>query len=338
MSAPIQHVSATLAEVLAAGRPYFNARVAEAKHHHPNLDTDAFAAFLRTGVDSVVGSVAAVAPEMTTSVAMAAFDIALQLLSQGLAGPHARSDLVDRVWADLAPRYARLVAAEATEVLGALSNAVIHIANVPNARVDDWLAGMALLAEHADSSATLRLFGQVMAWRAGLAHFRDGALRGADSLPEPVALIALGADSASNWAEIREAYRANRWWSTQAERRAAACTGIEVGQFTGFGGTFSQPPEVRADGQGFFVRSADRFSLLIADAYGAVLLPATAQEFAKAAVAPNLPVSLVGVSIVIGDRRIELGLPVDGLAVAANEHTIAVTSPYTHSIRLLSRS
>lgn len=338
MSAPIQQVSATLADVLSAGRPYFNARVAEAKHHHPNLDTDAFAAFLRTGVDGVVGSVAAVAPEMTTAVAVAAFDVALQLVGQGLAGPHARSDLVDRVWADLAPRYARLVAAEPTEVLGALSNAVIHISNVPNSSVDDWLAGMALLAKHADSSATLRLLGQVMAWRAGLAHFREGALRAADSLPEPVALIAMGADSASNWAEIRDAYRANRWWSTRAERRTAVCTGIEVGQFTGFGGTFAQPPEVRADGQGFFVRSADRFSLLIADAYGAVLLPATAEEFAKIAVAQNPPVSLVGASIVIGERRIDLQLPSDGLAMAANEHTIAVTSPYTHSIRLLPRS
>lgn len=339
MTAPAPHVSAALAAVLASGRAHFNARVVEARHRYPAFDAAAFAAFLRTGLDSVTRSVAAVAPERTTSVVLAAYDIALELVAQGLAGPGARTDLVERVWVTLAPRYARLVAAEPVEVLGALSNAVIHIANVPTARVDDWLDGMAALAGHADSGERMRSLGQVMAWRAGLAHFRDGALCCADALPESVALLAVGADGAQNWSEIRDAYRVNPWWSSQTERCEAVRNGMEVGQFTGFGGTFAEPPEVRMGAQGFFVRSADRFSLLIADVYGAVLLPATAEEFAQAAVAtPDPSVILIGSHIAIGDRRVDLDLPADGLALAGNENTVAVTSPYTHAIRLLPRT
>lgn len=332
-------VSAALAAVLSSGRVHFNARVTEARHRHPTLDTAAFAGFLRTGMDAVVRAVEAVAPGRTASVIVAAYDIALELVAQGLAGAGARSGLVDRAWRTLAPRYARLVADDPFEVLGALSNAVVHLSNSPSARADDWFAGMAALAPHADSNARLRAFGQVMAWRCGLAHFREGALRCADGLPEPLALLATGAGAQDHWPSVRDAFRADPWWSPQAGLREAARKGVDVGRFSGFGGTFVQPPEVRATPQRFVVRSADRFSLLVADVHGAVLLPAAAAEFANANVATAGPaIAIAGSRLAIGDRAIALDLPADGLAATANAHTVAVTSMYTHAIRLWPRA
>ena len=109
-----------------------------------------------------------------------------------------------------------------------------------------------------------------------------------------------------------------------------------MGAFTGFGGGFPQPPELRAAAEGFWVRSGARHHLALADAWGAVLLPATAEEFA-AGVHPRPPASpqLRGSRLVFADRELELDLPADGLGVVADAHTVAITSPYSHAIRLL---
>lgn len=335
MTQPGTPVSAALASVLASGRGHFNARAAEARHRYPAFDTAGFAAFLRTGVDGIALGVASVAPERTAQAVLAAYDMALELVAQGLAGPGARTRAIERAWLELAPRFAPLLAVEPVEVLGALSNAAIHIASEPAARFDDWLQGMAALAANADSVERLRSLGVIAAWRAGLPHFREAALRQAEQLPEHVALLALGAPPGQAWAEVRDAHRGNRWWSPQPERRAAHRRGLRIGAFTGFGGTFSQPPSLRACPDGFLVRSGDRFSLLVADAYGAVLLPATAREYADADPAIHARgARIAGTDIVVGGLRIASELPEDGLSLAGNEHTVAVTSPYTHSIRL----
>ncbi len=339
MNNSLAPVSEALAAVLGSGRTHFNSRVSEARHRYPGLDTAAFAAFLRTGLDSVARSVAEIAPERTAAVVSDAYDIALELIAQGQAGPGARSNAVERVWVALAPKLARLVAAEPIQVLGALSNSAIHVTGVPSARFDDWLGGMATVAEHADSTAQLRSLGAIMAWRAGLAHFREGAMQCADALPEPLALLAMGASHAANWPLLREACRADPWWSPNPVARDAVRNGRYVGQFTGFGGTFAQPPTVRACPLGFLVRSGDRYGLLVADVYGAVLLPATGDEYAKAeSTAQYPPVQVAGRQLVIGNRRIDIDLPEDGMAASGNQHTVAVTSPYTHLIRLLPRT
>jgi hypothetical protein len=112
-----------------------------------------------------------------------------------------------------------------------------------------------------------------------------------------------------------------------------------VGSFTGFGGQFAMPPEIRAAGEVFFVKSGDRHFLLIADAYGAVLQPAGADEFEHAyAVQPRCDHALRGGMLVVGSRRIDLNVPEPGLTVCATAATIAIASPYTHAIRLLARS
>jgi hypothetical protein len=335
MSDPNARVSAPLASVLASGRAHFNARVAEARHRHPAFDAAAFAVFVRTGLDAVAAAVAATSPDRTASVVMDAYDIALELVAQGLAGPGARSDAVDRAWTHVAPRVPRLLADAPADVLGLLSNAALRLAAEPAARVDEWLATMTDLAAHADSLDILRALGAITAWRAGLVQYRDAALRSADVLPAPLALRAVAADDGVAWASVREAFRADPWWSPEPSRRVAVAQGIDVGRFTGFGGVFAQPPVARAHAQGFVVRSGERHHLLLADAYGAVLLPATAQEFIEHDRSLRPRAQLDGVAVVFGERRIVLDVPGEGLAMAGNEHTVAVTSPYTHAIRLI---
>ena len=185
-------VSESFARVLAAGRPQFNARVAEARRRTSGLALDEFTAFLEKGVDGVVAAVDAVAPARTPAVVQAAFETALVLVASGLVGPASRSPFVDRLWMEVLPRLAERIAESPAQVLGSLSNAVVHLAATPGVRSDEWLGHMAAIAPRAASLAQLLELGKVLAWRSGAAHFRAGALGAVGGVPPPMAVAAPG--------------------------------------------------------------------------------------------------------------------------------------------------
>ncbi|MGK5021517.1 hypothetical protein [Janthinobacterium sp. LB2P10] len=319
-------ISPAFASILAGGRAQFNGRAAEARRRFPSLDMAAFGAFLHDGVDPLVVAVADAAPERAGGVTLAAYDMALELVGHGLAGPTAKNFFLNTVWRELAPQFSPLLATAPVEVLGMLSNAAIHIASVAGARPAQWQRELAALAAQIATLAQLRAVGQVLAWRAGVAHFRLGALAAADTLPPALALAAFG-EPGAQWPQVHAQLLANPWRGN--------AEGRDFGSFSGLGGAFGTPPQVRATKDGFVVRSAERHYLLVADACGAVLHSATAQEFEQA---PNeLPssVRVDGASLHIGARSIALDLPAGDIALAANAHTVAITSPWTHAIRLL---
>lgn len=84
------------------------------------------------------------------------------------------------------------------------------------------------------------------------------------------------------------------------------------------------------------MRSGDRDFVLHADAYGAILVPAAPGHFdAAVRSAHALDHAVRGAELVVGQQRIGLQLPGDKLAVCATNATIAISSPYTHSITLV---
>ncbi|MGK5034999.1 hypothetical protein [Janthinobacterium sp. LB3P118] len=321
-------ISPAFASILASGRAQFNARALEARRRFPSLDMAAFGAFLHDSVDPLVVAVAAASPERAGGATLVAYDMALELVGHGLAGPMAKNSFLNTVWRELAPSLAPLVATAPVEVLGMLSNAAIHIGAVAGARPAQWQRELAALAAQIATVAQLRAVGQVLAWRAGVAHFRQGALAAADTLPPALALAAFG-EPGAQWPQVHAQLLGNPWRGN--------AEGREFGAFSGLGGDFGMPPQVRAtaDGCGFAVRSGERHYLLVADAYGAVLHSATAQEFEQAPNDRPSSVRLDGATVHIGARSIVLDVPAGDIAIAANAHTLAITSPWTHAIRLL---
>jgi hypothetical protein len=319
-------ISSAFASILAGGRAQFNGRALEARRRFPSLDMAAFGAFLHDGVDPLVVAVAAAAPERVGGATLAAYDMALELVGHGLAGPAAKNPFVNTVWRELAPQFSSLLATAPVEVLGMLSNAAIHIASVAGARPAQWQGELAALAAQIATLAQLRAVGQVLAWRAGVAHFRQGALAAADTLPPALALAAFG-EPGAQWPHVHAQLQENPWRGN--------ADGREFGAFTGLGGDFATPPQVRATDDGFIVRSGERDYLLVADAYGAVLHSATAQEFEQANGDMPSSVRLDGATLHLGARSIALDLPAGDIVLAANAHTLAITSPWTHAIRLL---
>lgn len=326
-------VSSTFAALLATGRAEFNRRTVEAGRRHAGFSHDALRAFLAEAVDPVVCAIAAAAPERALDAAFDAYDIALELTGRRLVGPAARSPVLAEGWRRALPPLAVLAAREPAAIIGLVSNALLHLEGIPGARSNQWIAELAVLAPRIDTRAQLRAVGQVLAWRAGAAHFRNGAIAAADGLPEALALAAYGVAPDGSWEALRERLAHEPWWRAEDGIGKAA---RDAGSFAGLGGLFAAPPAVRAAPGGFLVESADRHFLLVADAYGAVLSVASAGEFAQAGRAHGAAAfSIDGGRLVVGRQRIALDLPAQGLAVCASAGTLAISSPFTHAIRLV---
>ena len=325
-------VSKPLARVLAERRAAFNRRVVEARRQQPRLDMAAFGTFVATGVDAVCVAVDAIDKQASSEAVEAAFDIGLELVGQGLAGPVARLPWVDRAWQRLPQAMARLIAQAPADALGTLTNAVVRLGGVPGVRVEEWIDRMSALAQRCDSLDQFRSLGAVCAWRVGMAHLRQVALDSGERLPPELASAAIGAPS-MQWAAARERLQGERWWNPATN--AIDAQGQTVGGFCGLGGAFPAPADVRVGADGFLVESAGRHFLVIADAFGATLLPATADEFARASHADARAVTFTPQGPRIGNTLINFSVPTGQMKAVASADSIALFSPWSHYIRIV---
>jgi len=294
------------AEVLAARRADYNGRMHAARQRYPRLAQDVFLGFLHSHVGPLAETVDALAPLRVAGVVDACYDAALELVGRALVGPAAAGSALRDSWRDVMPRFAGLLAGHPAEVVGLLSNAALYLAAIPGTRCGQWNQEMIAASASIGTLAQLRAAGQINAWRAGAAHFRAGALAACTTLPEALALALLHAPPGVPLDEVMRQMAADPWWHGLDVH---GCREREIGAFSGFGGQFGAPPEVRAADDGFLVRARDRAFFLVADAYGAVLRPSSIEEFGLAP--PNN-----------GD-------------VCVNATTVAVTAPTTHAIRLV---
>lgn len=325
----------SFASFLRAARPELNARFAEARRQRPDLDGEAFARFLREAVDPLVRAVEAARPERAPEVARAAYELGLELVGQGLAGPAARDRWVNAGWMEVAPAAAALVAAAPDRVLAALSNALHRLAATPGARPAEWVAAMTALSPACADADAFLAAGQVAAWRAGMAHFRAGALAAADALPPALALAAVRAPG-GEWPELQRRLAADPWFDPSTPAASGLRVVARAGAFRGFGGLFVEPPAVAAAGEHFLVRSGGDCWLLTADAFGATFHRATAEE-SKDARPSSVPpgVTARGTTVSVDGARVDLPELGEINGVAANGTTLAVTSPLSHAVVLL---
>lgn len=329
-----------LASALAANRARFNAKFAEARHYKPALDGAAFADILRSLVAPIVEAVHAAAPGSTAAAAEALYDIALDLLAGDFLGPQSRYPVIASGWTHLLPGLARHIAAEPRAVVGAVTNALYNLAAAPGARPGEWMRGMVALADHCENVETLLTVGQIGSWKAGLAHYRADALRLCQTLPPPLARLALGlpADSTQPIDSVLSRLRADPWLHPQsAIGNLKSEIEIEIvkraGAFRGFGGLFIAPPLVFLSGDHFIVTDGEGAWLLAADLFGATFHRTDAQPGEARNNAP-FKINRAGeVSAPNGKRQFpELA---QSTSHAANQTTLAVTVPYSHAVYLV---
>lgn len=324
-------VGEPFARVLRASRDQLNARFAEARQRHPSLAGDELMGFLTHVVDPLVSAVAAVCPDRTDAVALVAYETALELVGQRLVGPLARGTAIDATWRCVLPAAARLVAAEPSRAVSSLSNAAHQLEATSGARARTWVDDMMRLATDCATVDELLRVGQVAAWRAGMAHFRQGAIAAAASLPQPLALSAVGASADRGWTETEAGLRSSEWFdparpaaARESSTGSSLRTVATVGAFRGFGGVFSVPPRVTHVAGNFHVSSGDECWILTADLYGA-----TFHRVAPGGAALPRPLETPPSGVRLPDG------PGVVTSVASSATTLAVTRSLTHHVILI---
>lgn len=329
-------ISEVFASVLRSGRESFNAQFALARRQYPALDAGEFSDFLATCVDPLLGAVQAVRPECVPDVAVHAYETGLALAGQRLAGPGARHPEITAGWQRLGQAAAALIAEAPGRMLASVSNALHRLATTPGARPAQWLSEMELLAASAGTAENFLRMGQIVAWRSGLAHFRSGALAVAETLPEKLALAAVGAAPSADWSQLQVRLGADPWHIPGNGSAGLRLAG-RAGAFRGFGGLFSEPPQVIPSHDDFLVRSGDGVWVLTANAFGATFHRAAAEEWPAPPPLRTVPEGLhvSGSTASWGGTRIELPVRGSIISTAATSTTLAVTSSESHAILLV---
>src|SRR5690606_33535678 len=134
------------------------------------------------------------------------------LIGRDLAGPHIHNQRMNSLWQDIFPALALRVADNPQLVLGALSNALVNIEALPDARPDQWLLTMKKFAPQVVSVDYLLNLGMLVAWCCGAAHFRQAALRAAVTLPEALVRDLLGVDEKISSDLLLQNLEKNPWW------------------------------------------------------------------------------------------------------------------------------
>jgi hypothetical protein len=331
-------VGEAFASVLRAERATLNAQYSEARRLYPNLDAEALAGFLVTTVDPLVSAVARVRPDRAADVALAAYGLALELVGQKLAGAGSSHRLIEEGWQGLLTKNALLTASAPGRILAGVSNALLNLAATPGTRAGQWLTDLERLAPRCEDAELLLKAGQVTAWRAGLAHYRQSALATANSLPEPLALAAVGAPADSRWLDVHNRLLADPWCDpARLTDKPGLRVTAQAGAFRGFGGLFTEPPRVAAAGGQFLVRSGNDGWVLTADLFGVTFHRATTDEYEAARQSSALPAGLKVNGSKFEYRGQKFAVPAlgDFTSVAANATTLALTSSLTHSVVLM---
>ena len=274
------HPDSALARALARGRDRLNARAALARRAGLAFDPSALARHLVDGVAPAVEAVAAAAPDHVDAVTEVLFALSLDLVAREWVGPGCRLPAVDAAWRTLLPRLARPLAEAPQWVAASLTNAAFHLASEPGARAEEWLAGLGEVAGGCAGAGELLAAGQVLAWRAGMAHLRASALEVWERLPDPLARATLGLSPDAP--EPRDALRralADPWHIPGTPPGPAALRMVPaVGGFRGFGGPFLAPPRVHSDGARLWAVDGDDAYLVHADCFGETVRRAPAGQ------------------------------------------------------------
>lgn len=333
-----------LAEILEARRSRFNAQFAEAKHGRPALDPRQFATHLTQVVAPLVETVARHAPDRADEVAQALYDLSLDLVGRDLLGPAARHPAIVEGWAWLLPQLPDRLAEAPRVFVGAITNALFTLAVTPGARPKQWLREVAALSTLCGSATELLEAAKVLAWRAGMAHYRASALDLCRRLSPPLATAALGLpETALDREEIDTLIHqllADPWLDPvqalagKPEAQHLHLVG-RVGAFRGFGGTFMRPPRVTSPGGQFVASDGEQHWLIHADRFGATLhrLPALPAEKPVLA-APLFKVGLRG-KVSRGTHQAVFPDLAVTHSSAANASTLAVTTPLSHAVYLI---
>lgn len=329
-------ISGPLAEALSRNRERYNRLFAQATQRSSLLDQDDFGQLVRGTLQPLVDAMAKVFPERTESAAGELFEICLALFSQGYLGQQSRNPLLPALWQQLLPAVPALLARSPRQLAGALSNAAINLWQEDQDTAQRWLKKLYDLTDRFETTGQLLDASLVLAWRSGLAHYRESALPRWHNLPDNLRLACLGisSDPAPTLAVIAQALQ-NRWYPPDLagkETELQLSIVARTGRFRGVSGQFAEPPLVASDGEAIVAYDGEASFGLWSDFYGSTLRR-TSQTSGNSSGQGQSGFSIDQNGTVRFGAFSRSFPPLAGCSsFAATADTLAVTLPHSHSI------
>ncbi|MBN1947030.1 MAG: hypothetical protein JW797_15250 [Bradymonadales bacterium] len=341
--------SSPLAVALNRQRDRYNARFLAARRLHRHLEPQPFLEHLASYIEPAVRAVAELDLEAVDRVTEALYDLSIELFAKRVLGQRPMALLVGRVFRELLPAVPELLARRPRTLTATLCNAAYNLSSQPTVDGGAWIEAMIGLAPACEDPSLFLEAGKVLAWKAGLAHYRESALAAWNSLPDRLKRATLGlSEDGSGMPLDQVAQRlSDPWWRPEgtqgAGRKKLAIVG-QVGGFRGFGGPFTSPPEVVLVGDRIFAFDNALCWSLHADCFGATLqrfgadLPeGTMRERGELAAAHGA----VGLDesglLAWDDQTAHLPLLAHATGWACDGDTLAVTVAWSHKVFLVAR-
>ncbi|MCM2317649.1 MAG: hypothetical protein NDJ92_21065 [Thermoanaerobaculia bacterium] len=332
-------ISGPLSSALQRGRERYNALVRERVASGQRFDAAVLAGHLREVVGPVVDSVYRVDPGSVDPVTDVLFRLSLDLVSRDLVGPGTRYPGIAEGWKRILPAATPLLVRAPQHLAGSLANAAYNVSVATGAVPSHWIDEMASLARHCSEVTEFLDVGKITAWRAGLAHYRHGALEACRSLSPDLAALALGVEGGvASYGAMIERLEADPWIAPAvAARQSIDPPALRVvavtGTFRGFGGPFRIPPKIYLrDGQ-LVAKDDEAAWTLAADRFGATWHRSSPDGL----LAQSFPDATLNQG---GDARIgtlRAAFPALGRSAsqAFDGTTLAVTLPLSHRVWML---
>ena len=334
-------MSTLLGEILAADRPGFNSLFESARHTFPGLEADVFLDHLRETVGPLVECAASVDQAAAAPVCQELYHISLELVGQELLGKKARMSALNRGWQELLPALAALLAKQPAETISVVTNG-LHVIAGFGAQWELWLRVLKELASSIQDIDTLRRAGQLLAWRCGMAHLREGALEIGATLPAEMAGRILGVSTQQHGLghKLLQYLKEDPWLSPLAavelcagnSPKRALSIAAKVGRFRGLGGNFISPPQVCCDGQHFIAADADSTWRIVADTFGVTLHRESGEK-------RKFDAHIDGIDsrglVSLGPAKNSFPMLAAATSAARLPYAVAVTLPHAHRVYIL---
>lgn len=289
----------------------------------------------------VLESLAKKSPSRWESSLEALFDLFLELAQKGYFS--GKCPAIATAWRDLLPKLPDLILQNPHSIAGGVSNSVYQLSSIGEVAPCLWIKIMGQIGPRCTNPALFFQAGKLVAWRSGMARYREEGLKIFRELDPVLAILALRLPITPQTPSRDLLYKKlmgdpwlmpERVSSQTTERRELSIVAI-VGAFRGFGGQFVAPPTVFASGDKIRARDGGQEWGLEADCFGAGFyrIRGNSDGHGKGRQG-TFSIDRSGM-VQKGQLKAAFGILANCSSFACNSTTLAVTIRQSHSIFLI---
>lgn len=333
-------IKGVLALELSARQGEYNSRFHAMRRVYPGLHAAEFSFFLAEDAQPVADAASMHGGRTPREICEALYDFGIEALGSRMFSAAAG---LRGLWRNIMLSYIRYFIVDPVSFPRIAANAIYNLSLTSYNSAAAWEKTLVSLAGHAGNKEELLDYGKALAWRCGLAHYRDSALDLIKKFQPPVQRIILGIPeivAGNELASVLNSLEGDPWFHPQDHPLPAggAARHLEMvssaGGFRGFGGPFISPPLVETV-EGRIVAYDGKLSFIIsADIYGTTLTKVDPSLLAGGGPVCRGTINSAGAAE-FGGLKGDFHELAGASSFACSTFTMAVTIPESHHLFLI---